>query len=80
MTLRKNGFDKSGSSLRADATETEPQSDLVIENAPHNNLPPKDLGRPPMGWMPRDQIMQLVRQIDAEVNREQPKQAENADV
>jgi hypothetical protein len=26
----------------------------------------EDLGRPPMGWMPRKRVMELIQQIDAE--------------
>ncbi|MDG1530310.1 MAG: hypothetical protein P8Q99_03060 [Paracoccaceae bacterium] len=37
----------------------------------HNSIPlrtkvkPEDLGRPPMGWMPRNKVIALVQKIDA---------------
>jgi hypothetical protein len=44
------------------------QSDKTsTTQSPINKL--EDLGRPPMGWMPRGRVMGLIQQIDAELIR-----------
>jgi hypothetical protein len=39
--------------------------EISTPQSPKSKL--EDLGRPPMGWMPRSRVMGLIQQIDAEL-------------
>lgn len=43
----------------------------AVETSSHQNphAQPEGLGNPPMGWMPRKNVIAIVRKIDAELSR-----------
>jgi len=53
-------------------------ADAAIQNAKISNT--FDLGRPPLGWMPRAKVRDLIIEIDAELKASRSTEAGDADV
>jgi len=74
MANDESGFYRSESlCFQGDGTQNQdsiasaPAAEIPSDQPPHAR--PADLGSPPKGWMPRKNVMAIIRKIDAELSR-----------
>ncbi len=71
MADKEKDLNRSNFSCSHDTNSDFRKRDFTDQNSGRSrsgsNAEVEDLGTPPMGWMPRDLIMSLVQQLDAEL-------------